>query len=115
MLLVAGTVSACGPSSYDLWMDALKRAGQADRHDCQMVWDAAAQANIVASEALSTCVAGNEEALALMEKARDAGFTGKDVDRTIAERKDLLERARSMRRTIVYLENDAKVSARSRQ
>mgnify|MGYP000167720239 CR=1 FL=1 len=108
-LSMCALVSACGESSFDIYMRGLKQSQEADTVHCQMLWDDASSAMVINSEKIIECKKANEEALATIKQAQAAGFTGKDVDRTIAGIEEKLAKLDSRLRVISYMETQMEI------
>lgn len=109
-MLALGAGSGCGESSYDLYMRGLKQAGEAERIHCRLAWDTGQGALVINSESIIDCLQANQDALVVIEQAREAGFTGKDVDRTVLGLEQKILKLESRLRVVGYLERDAVLS-----
>ena len=97
-------LTACGPSSYDLYIEGLKIAGDAERRECQLVFDKGAKAHVLNTERISRCLAANKLALEKFEEARAAGHEGRDFELTIEDTKMRIDRLESMMRMVSRIE-----------
>jgi hypothetical protein len=97
-------LGACGESSYDIYMRGLKQSEEANKVHCQMLWDEASSAMVINSSKIIECKKANERALETIKQAQAAGFTGKDVDRTIAGIEEKLQKLDSRLKVVSYME-----------
>ena len=97
-------LGACGESSFDIYMRGLKQSEEANRVACQMLWDDASSAMVINSAKIIECKKANERALETIKQAQAAGFTGKDVDRTIEGIQDKLDKLESRLKVISCME-----------
>jgi hypothetical protein len=104
VLSICALVGACGESSYDIYMRGLKQSKEANTVHCQMLWDKSSSAMVINSEKIIECKKANEDALETIKQAQAAGFTGKDVDRTIAGIEEKLDKLDSRLKVVSYME-----------
>lgn len=105
-VVVFATLCGCGPSGYDLYLEGSKLQGEAERKECRLVFDPAEKAHVLSSKDIKKCLEKNEEALEKYEAAKEAGHTGLDFDRTLAEQQERVAKLESMHKTVKMLEND---------
>ncbi len=104
LAVVALLTAACGPSSYDLYIEGLKIEGDAERNVCRLVYDEQANAHILSSDKIYACLERNREALEKYEEAERLGQTGKDFQRSLEDARDRVARLESMLRTVRSME-----------
>lgn len=98
-------LSACGPSSYDVYLEGLQIEGDAERNACRLVYDEKANAHILDSRKVAGCLERNQDALAKYEEAKRLGQEGKDFERSLEDARARVARLESMLRTVRMMES----------
>jgi uncharacterized protein YabN with tetrapyrrole methylase and pyrophosphatase domain len=87
-------VIACGQSKHEVFLEGQKIEGDAERGACKLQYEPDAQAQVINTEIVSTCLAETEKAIALYEKAKSMGYDDADFQRVYdraIERRDNLK------------------------
>lgn len=103
-LLVLLGVTACGPNPYDLYLNAMRAQGAAERRTCKLKFNAKQRTHIVNSGQIIHCIGELEDALELYEKARQAGYEGKELDKAVLKINEDLRKLRSMKGMVSEME-----------
>jgi len=103
-VVMGASLAACGPSSYDLYIEGLKIEGDAERNVCRLIYDEKANAHILSSGKIAACLERNREALEKYEQAEQQGQQGKDFERSLEDARDRVKRLESMHRTVRSME-----------
>lgn len=106
--ILAGMI-ACGPSALDVYLEGQKKLGQAERGSCKLVYDRDERSHVINSSRIYTCLNEVRRAYDRMVEGQTKGYSGLDVDRTIAKVKDDIERLESMYRMVSKMEMDRKL------
>ncbi len=81
VFFLAVAVFACGSSEtkFDVYMKGMQIEGAAERGPCKLTFDGGVRAQTLSGDQVQDCLARQEEALELYEKARSMGM-GEDVE-----------------------------------
>lgn len=96
--------SACGPNPYDLYLNAMRAQGAAERRTCKLKFNADRRTHVVNSGQIIHCIGELEDALELYEKARKAGYEGPELDKAVLKINEDLRKLRSMQGMVSELE-----------
>ena len=106
LLSLAGLAAlACGPTSYDVFLEGQRLAGEAERGACRLVWDKEQGAHVINKERIATCLDANRRALAKHEEAAKLGHTGRDFELAKEELEVRIGRLESMLRTVARMQD----------
>ena len=102
------TAVGCGESRRDVFMQGMKTVGDAERGPCKLVYDQEEGANVISGDQVQSCLAMQEQAQALYDKAEAMGLKDPDFIRTSETSKmrvkrlsGLLKMVREMEQPIV--------------
>lgn len=70
--------AGCGENRREVYTQAMKVEREAEQGPCKLVWDQELGANILSGNQVQHCLKGQEEALALYDRAESLGL--KDID-----------------------------------
>lgn len=85
----------------------MRAQGAAERGSCQMRFDTNKRALTVNSGKVALCIRDLKEARNLYQKARKAGYEGKDLDDAEAKIAEDLRKLEIMKNTIGRMESDS--------
>ena len=85
---------ACGQTKHEVFLEGQKIEGEAERGPCKLHYAPDAQAAVINSEIVKTCLSETEKAIVLYEKAKSMGLDEPDflaVHARALERRDRLQ------------------------
>lgn len=97
-------LTACGPNPYDLYLNAMRAQGAAERRTCKLKFNARSRTHVVNSGQIINCITELEDALELYEKAQRAGYEGKELDKAMLKINEDLRKLRSMQGMVSEME-----------
>lgn len=100
VVLAAG----CGESPREVYLQGMKAEGDAERGPCKLVFDPELGQNVISADQVQSCLKGQEEALALYERASALGLKDLDFERTRERARERKRRLESMLSTLRELE-----------
>ena len=106
-LAAALLLSACGgPTKHDVFLEGQKIEGEAERGPCKLHYSPEAQAAVINSEIVKTCLTETEKAIALYEQSQQMGYSGPDFDRVYERAKERRDRLQSMLKMVGTMEKE---------
>lgn len=96
--------SGCGESPREVYVQAMKAEGDAERGPCRLVFDPQLGQNVISGDQIQSCLKGQEEALALYDKAAALGLKDLDFERSHEQARERARRLQSMLTTLRELE-----------
>ncbi|TPV92677.1 MAG: hypothetical protein B7733_24420 [Myxococcales bacterium FL481] len=105
--LLAG---ACGENHHDVYLEALKIEGDAERHQCRLGFDPETNNNTLSSDRAANCLYELRRAQARYEHARSLGAKGRDIELKLEDIDTKIKRLEGMVETISAIERDQKLS-----
>lgn len=106
LLLIVFVLAACGESASELYFRGMKIEGDASRKECKLVYDQEANAHLLDSEQVLSCLRRTEEALVLYEKAASMGQRGIQFVESRERAKARKQRLESMLKVIREMEQE---------
>ena len=106
LLATLAFLAGCGPSAYDLYVQAMQAEQRAAKGGCKLVWDTGAAAHIVNSDKVTACLLDLREAQSLYHRAQDAGSQGKDFSAAVEAIDAQVSKIDSMLRMVSQMEQD---------
>ncbi|PCC70051.1 hypothetical protein SAMN02745121_07822 [Nannocystis exedens] len=97
-------VFACGESPREVYTQGMKAEGEAERGPCKLVFDPQIGQNVISGDQIQSCLKGQEEALALYDKASALGLKDLDFERTRERARERAKRLQGMLTTLRELE-----------
>lgn len=102
--MVLVVAAACGESRRDVFMQGMKTEGDAERGPCKLVYDPEQRANVLTGDQVQQCLAMQEQALALYDKAAAMGLKDPDFVRTRDESLVRVKRLEGMLKMVREME-----------
>lgn len=103
-ILALALLGGCGPNPYDLYLQAMRAQGAAERGSCKLQFDKNLRSHTTNSGQVSRCIRDMDEVLGLYEKARRGGYEGKELDRALLKVQEDLKKLRSMQAMVSEME-----------
>lgn len=103
-VLAALCLGACGPNPYDAYLEAMRAQGAAERGTCKLKFDSGLRSHTINSGQITRCIRDMNDVLGLYEKARKAGYQGKDMERAMLKVNEDIRRLTSMKSTVSEME-----------
>ncbi|MCY1056149.1 hypothetical protein [Nannocystis sp. SCPEA4] len=97
-------VLGCGESAREVYTQGMKAEGEAERGPCKLVFDQQLGENVISADQIQSCLKGQEEALALYDKAAALGLKDLDFERTHEQARERARRLQGMLTTLRELE-----------
>lgn len=97
-------VVGCGESAREVYTQGMKAEGEAERGPCKLVFDQQLGQNVISADQIQSCLKGQEEALALYDKAAGLGLKDLDFERTREQARERARRLQTMLTTLRELE-----------
>lgn len=97
-------VLGCGESARELYTQGMKAEGEAERGPCKLIFDQELGQNVISADQIQSCLKGQEEALALYDRASALGLKELDFERTREQARERAKRLESMLSTLRELE-----------
>lgn len=97
-------LSACGPNPYDAYIEAMRAQGAAERGSCKLRFNAARRTHVVNSGQITRCIRDMNDVLDLYEKAKGAGYQGKDLERAVLKIREDIRKLSAMKATVSDME-----------
>jgi hypothetical protein len=94
----------CGPSAYDLFIQASQAEQKSARAGCKLVWDENAAAHIVNSSKLTRCLVELKEAQDLYHRAQQAATSPAEYERAVANIDQQVAKVEGMLRMVTQME-----------
>jgi hypothetical protein len=95
---------ACGESPREVYVQGMKAEGDAERGPCKLLFDKELGQNVLSGDQVQTCLKGQEEAVALYDKAASLGLKDLEFQRTHERAQERAKRLRLMLTTIREME-----------
>lgn len=103
---VSLATAACGENHHDVYIEALKIEGDAERHQCRLGFDPESKNNTVSSDGVAACLYELRRAKARYEHARSLGAKGRDLELKLEDLDAKISKLASMVDTITSIERD---------
>src|SRR5690606_21251615 len=97
----------------EVYTQAMKAEGDAERGPCRLVFDPELGQNVISADQIQSCLKGQEEALALYDKAAGLGLGDFDLEQARVRGRERVERLGSMLSTLRELEQPEYPGARA--
>lgn len=94
----------CGESAREVYLQGMKAEGEAERGPCKLVFDQQLGQNVISGDQIQSCLKGQEEALALYDRASALGLKDLDFERTREQAQERAKRLQTMLSTLRELE-----------
>ncbi len=89
-------LAACGESPRDVYMQGLTREREAEKGPCKLMFDKELGANVLSGDQIQTCLKGQEEAIAIYDRALQLGIKDPEFQVTYDRAQERAKRLRSM-------------------
>ncbi|MCY0993898.1 hypothetical protein OV203_42560 [Nannocystis sp. ILAH1] len=97
-------VFGCGESAREVYTQGMKAEGEAERGPCKLIFDQQLGQNVISADQIQSCLKGQEEALALYDRASALGLKDLDFERTREQARERAKRLQGMLSTLRELE-----------
>lgn len=94
----------CGELPRDVYMQGMKAEGDAERGPCKLVYDKEEGANVLSGDQVQLCLAMQEQAQALYDKAAAMGLKDPAFIRTSETSKERVKRLSGMLKMVREME-----------
>ncbi len=103
---LAGVSGCGGENRHDVYVEALRIEGRAERQQCRLGFDADSHTNVLSSGRAAGCLYELRRAKTMYAKAKTLGYTGRDIDDKIEDLAVKIKRLQTMVEIVSGIERD---------